>query len=602
MDFSATDFMVSCFVYLRDQEAKHRQEHMTGASKSTLMDRMDKITLINDVIDLGNDSRIKNFKFQALRKKEFVEEALGDFAQINEKLELMAKITKKEASVNTLKVIKKAADAYKKEIQDYLDKWQKIHEVSKTLTDTGRYLTIMAQAISDNIKSENLESYRSSIASLSTAINVMVLGLVIALIIGVILAIIITRSVSIPAISMAKTARAIAAGDIMQNVTFVSNDELGELADSFREMIFYLNDVSQIAGCIAEGDLDVEIKKRSEKDMLSGSFTKMIASLKESVQIAHAIGEGNLDVEVKQRSQNDGLGKALQNMARNLKRVMSELSQSTSVLNAAASEILVTTSQIASTATQTSSAVSQTTASVEEIKQTARLTSEKAVHTAESTKKAVSISDEGNFSLDKNMSGLAQIKEKMDLIAVNIIKLSEQSQMIGNIVSTVEDIASQSNLLAVNASIEAVKAGEHGKGFSVVAQELKNLANQSKQGTSEVQKILTDIQQATNTLVMVAEQGSKAVDEGVIQAKSAKKSMESLRKSVMEAAQSGTLIAISSEQEMAGMDQISGAMMGIKEATFQNMESIRQVESAAKNLSLLSHTLKALMEGYSFGR
>jgi methyl-accepting chemotaxis protein len=374
------------------------------------------------------------------------------------------------------------------------------------------------------------------------------------------------------------------------------------LAESFIEMIKYFKNIAQIAHAIGEGDVDVKIEKRSQKDMLSESLKGMIDSLQESVKIAHSIGEGNLNVEVKQRSEKDGLGKALQNMVTNLKTVMSELSESTSVLNSAASEILTTTSQIASSAAQTSSAVSETTSSVEEIKQTAKLTSEKAVHTAESTKKAVFISDERNKSLDLNMLGLSQIKEKMDLIAANIIRLSEQSQMIGNIVSTVEDIASQSNLLAVNASIEAVKAGEHGKGFSVVAQELKNLANQSKNGTSEVQKILADIQKATNTLVMVAEQGGKAVDEGVSQAQNAKKSMESLRKSVSEAAQSGMLIAVSSEQEMAGMNQISSAMLGIKDATNQNVASIRQVESSAKNLSILSQKLKSLMEQFTFGK
>lgn len=562
MDAAANNFMKNYYSYLDDQSKAQSRGIDKGASKTTFHEGLEKITLINKIVSFGNDARVNNFKFQSLNDIEYNERALSNFVKIEEAIAQIRKITQQEANIHKLNTILEMSREYEKSIKDYASNWKELRgEVAKLLS-IGEQIVSLAQSSSNEGTVENIEISNISIETLSTAINTMLAGLVIALIVGIILATIITRNIALPAISMARTARAIASGDITQEITFVSDDELGELADSFREIISYFSDASQIAHAIGQGELGVEIKKRSDKDVL---------------------------------------GKALENMAANLKKIMSELTESTSVLNSAASEILATTSQIASSASQTSSSVAETTSSVEEIKQTAKLTNEKAIHTAESTKKAVIISDEGNSSLDKNVEGLAQIKEKMDLIAANIIRLSEQSQMIGNIVSTVEDIASQSNLLAVNASIEAVKAGEHGKGFSVVAQELKNLANQSKQGTGEVQKILIDIQQATNTLVMVAEQGGKAVNEGVIQAANARKSMQSLRQSVIEAAQSGILIAASSEQEMAGMDQIASAMMGIRDATSQNVESIRQVENSAKDLNNLSQKLKSLMDQYSFG-
>jgi methyl-accepting chemotaxis protein len=243
--------------------------------------------------------------------------------------------------------------------------------------------------------------------------------------------------------------------------------------------------------------------------------------------------------------------------------------------------------------------LTQTSASIEQIKQTAKVSSTKATQTAESTDKAMEIAKSGTEGLIENMKGLNQIKEKMDLIASNIIQLSEQSQQIGEIITTVEDIANQSNMLAVNASIEAVKAGEQGKGFSVVAQELKNLAEQSKSGTKQVQKILFDIQKVTGTLVMVAEQGGKAVESGVAQAQKAKTSMDQLNGSVLNAANASKQIAASYNQELAGMDQISGAMGSIKEATSQNLSSIKQVEVSAKDLSALSQKLKEVISHYT---
>lgn len=350
---------------------------------------------------------------------------------------------------------------------------------------------------------------------------------------------------------------------------------------------------------LGETDVAIEVESRDELADLANAFKGMIKNLNDTSAIAHQIGQGDLNVTVSKRSEKDVLGNALENMIKNLNTIMAELKESTMVLSSAAGEILATTAQVSSSANQTSAAVSQTSASVEEIKQTAKVSSAKAVHTSESTNKTMEIARSGAEALGQNMDGLTQIKEKMDLIAANIIQLSEQSQMISEIVSTVEDIANQSNLLAVNASIEAVKAGEHGKGFSVVAQELKNLADQSKQGTRQVQKILSDIQQSTGTLVMVAEQGGKAVESGVGQARNAKNSMDVLNTSILEAAKAGKQIAASYEQELAGMDQIASAMGSIKEATAQNVSSIRQVEESAKNLNTLGQKLKLLMDQYS---
>ncbi|MDD5717790.1 MAG: methyl-accepting chemotaxis protein [Sulfuricurvum sp.] len=348
-----------------------------------------------------------------------------------------------------------------------------------------------------------------------------------------------------------------------------------------------------------ETDISIDINTRDELGEMAKAFSTMVESLNNFSMIAHKIGQGNLNVTVIKRSERDILGIALENMVNNLNSIMVELKESIFALNSAANEILATTSQVSSGASQTSSAVAQTSASVEEIKQTAKISSAKAIQTAESTTKAMEIAKSGTEGLLENMKGLNQIKEKMDLIASNIILLSDQSQQISDITSTVEDIANQANMLAVNASIEAVKAGEQGKGFSVVAGELKNLAEQSKQGMKQVQKILFDIQKVTATLVMVAEQGSKAVENGVLQAQNAKTSMDQLNASVLNAANAGKQIAASYEQELAGMDQISGAMLSIKEATSQNLSSTKQVEFSARDLSALSQKLKEVMEHYT---
>jgi methyl-accepting chemotaxis protein len=186
----------------------------------------------------------------------------------------------------------------------------------------------------------------------------------------------------------------------------------------------------------------------------------------------------------------------------------------------------------------------------------------------------------------------------MESIAESIVRLSEQSQSIGEIIATVNDLAEQSNLLAVNAAIEAAKAGEQGKGFAVVAQEVKSLSEQSKQATAQVRTILGDIQRATSAAVLATEQGNKAVQAGVKQTTETGEAIRLLADSIAEAAQAATQIAASSQQQMVGMDQVALAMENIKQASVQNVSGTRQAEVAAQSLHELGQKLQQLAAQY----
>ena len=217
-----------------------------------------------------------------------------------------------------------------------------------------------------------------------------------------------------------------------------------------------------------------------------------------------------------------------------------QLRESIAQISSSSSEILATTTQVASGAAETATAVSETTATVEEVKQTAQLASQKARFVSDSAQKASQVSQSGRKSVDEAIQGMNHIQEQMESIAESIVRLSEQSQAIGEIIATVNDLAEQSNLLAVNAAIEAAKAGEQGKGFAVVAQEVKSLAEQSRQATGQVRGLLGDIQKATSAAVLATEQGSKAVEAGVQQTGETGEAIRQLAESISEAAQAAT--------------------------------------------------------------
>jgi methyl-accepting chemotaxis protein len=362
-----------------------------------------------------------------------------------------------------------------------------------------------------------------------------------------------------------------------------------------------LKEITSVAEMIAGGDLSVEVSpsaRRDEVGVLTQTFTRMGRSLREMAETAGKIAEGDLRVVARPQSDKDVLGKAFASMVENLRDLMSQVAEGVNVLSTSASQISSSTTQLATSASEAATAVSETTATVEEVRQTAQLATQKAKSVSEGTQKTLQISHTGTKSTEETIEGINVIRQQMESIGDSMVRLSDQSQTIGRIVSTVEDLAAQSNLLAVNASIEAAKAGEQGKGFAVVAQEVKSLAEQSQQATNQVRNILTDIRKATSAAVMATEQGSKAVESGVKRSGQARESIQTLSSSVVEAAQAATQIAASSQQQLVGMDQVALAMESIKEASTQNVASAKQLEAAAHNLKELGQKLQQTVGKY----
>jgi methyl-accepting chemotaxis protein len=362
-----------------------------------------------------------------------------------------------------------------------------------------------------------------------------------------------------------------------------------------------LKEITVIAEQIAAGDLSIDLvpsQRSDEVGVLMRTFTRMVHSLQDMAGTAKHIAAGNLMIEVKPQSDKDTLGNAFAAMVSNLRKLTLQIREGMNVLTSSSNEILATTTQVASGAAETATAVNQTTATVEEIKQAVQLANQKAKHVSDSAQKTAQVSQSGRQAVDEMIGGMARIREQTSSTAQSIVKLSEQSRAIGEIIATVKDLAEQSNLLAVNASIEASKAGEQGKGFAVVAQEIKSLAEQSRQATVQVRMILGEIQAATEVAVMATDLSGKAVELGTQQSDAAGASIQMLGDSIVEAAHAAMQIAASSQQQMVGMDQVALAMENIKQASTQNMAGTRQAEAAAQDLHELGLKLKQLVETY----
>lgn len=190
---------------------------------------------------------------------------------------------------------------------------------------------------------------------------------------------------------------------------------------------------------------------------------------------------------------------------------------------------------------------------------------------------------------------MENIDKQMKLISATVAKLSEQNRVIADITSTVSDIADQSNLLAVNAAIEAAKAGEQGRGFAILAQEIRNLADQSKRATIQVKEIINEVNKSANLAVGVTEQGAHTVDAGMALVHQSGDVIDILAENVEEAAEAAIQISSSTRQQMAGMDQIVPAMENIKKASEQNSDGIKLTQEAVQNIHHLGKNLQSVI-------
>ncbi len=265
-------------------------------------------------------------------------------------------------------------------------------------------------------------------------------------------------------------------------------------------------------------------------------------------------------------------------------------------LATAAEELHATTSSQASGAQEQSAAVAETTAIVEEVVQTSQQAAERAQQVSEIARDASDVGSSGQDALSKATATMGNARDQANRVAASILSLAEQAQSIGEIITSVDDIAEQSNLLALNAALEAAHAGDRGKGFAVVATEMKSLAEQSKAATVQVRRMLGAIQKQSNDAVLMTEASTRGLGDAAVAAESVGTALSTLAESVASASQAVAQIAASARQQSGGLQQINQAMRDVAAVANQNLATTRQVGQAARDLTTLGATLRDSFE------
>lgn len=332
------------------------------------------------------------------------------------------------------------------------------------------------------------------------------------------------------------------------------------------------------------------------------SVAKPLTGISEA---AREIGKGNLATKIKVRS-NDEIGALvrsfnemssdIEEQIRKTSGMVKGLMDTIEQISRTTSEIFTISAQQSSGATQQAASVYQASSTSKEIAASATRIADTAEEVAAYARQTSSASDQGKVELGSAIHQVRDMAEKTGEVAARMVELGEKSQKISGIIDIINEISEQTNLLSLNAAIEASGAGEAGKRFGVVAQEIRRLAGKTLEATQVIIQIIEEIQAATNTAVMVTEQSTKSAQKAQSIIDSMNQSFQSIMEMVDQTLRASTEINLSTRQQTTACEQMVSTIMEVSEVASEVEKGAKETEAAVESLRRLAMELKSLAE------
>ncbi len=316
--------------------------------------------------------------------------------------------------------------------------------------------------------------------------------------------------------------------------------------------------------------------------------------------VADSLAEGDLTgrVDYKSKDEIGHIATAFNRMADKFSTAISQVKEAVSQLAAAAEETSVVNAQTTSGINQQQMETSQVATAITEMNATVHEVARSAVAAAEAAKEADITFEEGKQVVDKIINAITELANEVEQSSLVIRELENESESIGSVLDVIKGIAEQTNLLALNAAIEAARAGEQGRGFAVVADEVRTLAGRTQQSTQEIEEMINRLQSGANKAVQVMEVGKQKSLHGVEQASAAGEALNTINQAVDRINTMNTQIASAAEEQSTVTEEINRNIVNINEVAEQTSEGAKQAAIASDDLSRLAEELKQLVSQF----
>src|SRR5437763_128403 len=426
------------------------------------------------------------------------------------------------------------------------------------------YLAFEAGAQSDGLGMFALGNLKSGPASKVVIAGVICLGaaFVTWLMLG--------NKVTVPVNKLAEFSERLSRGEFRARVEVESADDFGFIAEN----------LNRAAEQFSRAMFNQEAQESLQK------------SVTEFLTIVSQIARG--DLTLRGRVTSDALGNVVDSvnyMLDNFMKVLERLRKAAIDVQSSANEILIASEEMSSGAIQQDQEITNTSSAVEQLTVSMKQVSNNAEASAEAARRALDAAEQGNRAVHDTLEGMQRIRSSVQATAKKIKSLGDRSLEISEIINVINDITEQTNLLALNAAIEAARAGEAGRGFAVVADEVRKLAEHSRSATKDIAALIKAIQAETNEAVVVMEEGTKEVEGGAQLADQAGRALDAISNVVRQSAELVQEISLASKQQVRGTEGVAHAMQIISSITRQTSQGTRGTVATVSQLVKLSDQL-----------
>jgi methyl-accepting chemotaxis protein len=400
---------------------------------------------------------------------------------------------------------------------------------------------------------------------------------------GIVAALLIMNSITKPLGKIVKAGDALAIGDLdNSSIDIESKDEVGNVADCFRNIITSQKEMAGSFEKMANGDLTIKYNARSDKDVIGIAFNKMLGDMRSLMTKLMGTSAGLTEAAKQLSRASEQAGQATQQIASTSQQVAKGASeQSSSLQNTtrAMEQLASAIEQISKGAQEQSKGVEKTLTNVKEVSASVVQVSSSARAASDAMTAAGAAAQKGEQKAQQTVGGMEKIKEAIGVASEKVTRLGEQSGEIDKIVATIDDIAAQTNLLALNAAIEAARAGEQGRGFAVVADEVRKLAERSLGATKEIADLIIGIQKGVSEAVKAMEDGNHEIESGY--------------KLAADAGASLTEIVSQAEKVGRQVEQISGASTGLTKLSEELLKVAEEISSVVEENTAATEEMAA---------